>query len=151
MSDEQLLEAVGAAEPGSDEHYGLIMEVCARGLKDPEAGQTACDYLPDLKCRLGLRRPGAAPPLPFDFDVTRQADEAGHRLRVFRGDAGDVHVAVMVAGHWVSVEFCTRQGGGRSPKTRLALVALAEAMMQDNEGCPVGLSPSYPPHWDDKR
>jgi hypothetical protein len=89
--------------------------------------------------------------LPFNFDVTRQADEAGHRLRVFRGDGGDVHVSVMVAGHWVSVGFCTRQGGGRSPETRRALVALAEAMYADNEATPLALSPSYPPHWDEKR
>ncbi len=35
-----------------------------------------------------------------------------------------------------SIEFCTGIGGGRSPKTRAALVELMMAIQQDNGGTP---------------
>jgi hypothetical protein len=69
LSDEALLQVAGDCEPGSDAHYDAIMEVCNRGLKDPEAGETACNFLPELKAnmetrpRLGPTKPSAAPPV----------------------------------------------------------------------------------------
>jgi hypothetical protein len=57
VSDQTLLDFAAAQEPGSDTHYDAIMEVCSRGLKDPEAGVTACNLLPELKANLqkGIR------------------------------------------------------------------------------------------------
>lgn len=66
VSDFTLLQFAGEVEPGSDAHYDAIMEICNRGLKDPEAGVTACNYLPEQKAnlqsrpRLGPSNPGAA-------------------------------------------------------------------------------------------
>lgn len=60
------------------------------------------------------------------------------RLRVLQQDDGDMIVCVIedmesggcCAGLTASVEFCT--SGGKSPRTRAALLALMQAMAEDN-------------------
>lgn len=64
------------------------------------------------------------------------------RLRLIQQDDGDIIVAVQSEQDGLlqpgdSVEFCTGfGGGGRSPKTHAALLALMEAIKQDNIDSP---------------
>jgi hypothetical protein len=75
--------------------------------------------------------------------VTRAEDMSPDgRLRIWQQEDGDFIVEIVP---WskeekpsASVEFCTvGSGGGRSPHTRLALVALMEAIRQDNTESPM--------------
>ncbi len=71
---------------------------------------------------------------PAARDVGRMDDmhERGH-LRVGLDRDGDVYVSVWDGDQGASVEFCTPgSGGGRSSRTRLALIALMLAMEADN-------------------
>jgi len=47
---------------------------------------------------------------------------------------GDMNIAIFEesTGSYASAEFCTRFGGGKSPRTHKALKALYEAMIEDN-------------------
>lgn len=58
---------------------------------------------------------------------------SGHKLQIFKSGAdGDIQVSVLKAGHLFSrenVEFCV--SGSQSPNTRRALLALLEAMEED--------------------
>lgn len=62
------------------------------------------------------------------------------RLRVHVQDDGDVIIAVIAdpdehrlgSSVMMSAEFCTYAGGGRSPHTRNAILALYEAIVLDN-------------------
>lgn len=59
------------------------------------------------------------------------------RLRVFQQDDGDMIIAIVPdpnANSWErgSVEFCTKAGGGRSPRTRKAIQDLMLAIEKDN-------------------
>jgi DNA-binding transcriptional ArsR family regulator len=54
-------------------------------------------------------------------------------LRVYVDDQGDVYVSTHVA-H--SVRFCTKVGGGRSPRTRAAVLYLARAIQLDKKERP---------------
>jgi len=62
------------------------------------------------------------------------------RLRVLQQDDGDMIVCVIedpnssTRGEMTSVEFCT--SGGKSPKTREALLALMLAMAEENAARP---------------
>ena len=60
---------------------------------------------------------------------------SGHKLQVFKSGAdGDIQVSVLKTGHLFSrenVEFCV--SGSQSPNTRRALMALLEAMEEDEE------------------
>ncbi len=66
------------------------------------------------------------------------------RLRILIEDDGDVIVEVMTGCvtnnprdfKMAAAQFCTYAGGGRSPKTRLALLALARAIVEDNADDP---------------
>lgn len=64
------------------------------------------------------------------------------KLRILQQDDGDIIVAVQPERNGLlqpgeSVEFCTiGQGGGRSPRTYLALKALMAAMAEDNAADP---------------
>lgn len=63
------------------------------------------------------------------------------RLQVFIQEDGDVIVQVIGYRHdqmeMASVEFCAcGSGGGRSPKTRAAILELARAMIEDNRAAP---------------
>jgi hypothetical protein len=63
------------------------------------------------------------------------------KLMVMIDDDGDAIVSVLPdpegPPHIIaSAEFCTGVGGGRSPRTRLALLHLARAIMLDNEAVP---------------
>jgi len=69
--------------------------------------------------------------------VTRKEDMSPDgRLRVFQQDDGDVIISIVPSSDGIkmlpSAEFCTRSGGGRSPHTRKAILALMEAMRKDN-------------------
>lgn len=67
VSDQTLFDFAADCQPGSDEHYDAIMEICSRGLKDPEAGETACNFLPELKANMQARPrlgPTKRPPTP---------------------------------------------------------------------------------------
>jgi len=55
-------------------------------------------------------------------------------LRIHLADDGDVLVVCEAEGRTGRVEFCNcGPGGGKSPRTHKALIALFEAMKQDNE------------------
>lgn len=75
-----------------------------------------------------------APAWPKARDVGRLEDMGsdGH-LRVGLDESGDAYVEVFDGKASASVEFCTPgSGGGRSSRTRMALVALMVAMEADN-------------------
>lgn len=86
--------------------------------------------------------------------VARCGDMApyGHTHLTVELDAdNDVHVALWEqtqdsaddpAGQRAVLEFCTSQGGGKSPRTREALIALMVAMEQDHQTNP---SHQWPP------
>lgn len=77
---------------------------------------------------------GEADAWPKARDVGRMDDmhERGH-LRVGLDGDGDVYVSVWDGDQGASVEFCTPgSGGGRSSRTRLALIALMLAIEADN-------------------
>lgn len=65
------------------------------------------------------------------------------KLRIIRQNDGDIIIGIIpgfdkdiVFGQ--SVEFCEcGSGGGRSPKTRRALIALMKAMEEDNADRPI--------------
>lgn len=61
-------------------------------------------------------------------DMSRTA-----RLCVGLDGDGDVYVSICDEEHEASLEFCTEGlGGGKSPRTREALIALMVAMEADN-------------------
>ena len=62
------------------------------------------------------------------FDSNREG-----QLMVLVDNDGDAHVTVANGRGMNSLEFCTHAGGGRAPRTRLALIHLAEAIRQDTE------------------
>lgn len=71
---------------------------------------------------------------PKARDVARLDDMSpGDSLRVGLDNDNDVYVSVCGSGGVGSVEFCTPgPGGGKSSRTRLALIALMVAMEADN-------------------
>jgi len=75
--------------------------------------------------------------------VTRAEDMSPDgRLRIWKQEDGDLIVEVVPESSKqepsASVEFCTvGSGGGRSPHTRKALVALMEAIKRDNAESPI--------------
>lgn len=81
---------------------------------------------------------------PRDRSVGRMGDMAppgrSHMTVMFDADS-DVCVSIWDQEHaqhgaLAGIEFCTSFGGGRSPRTRDALVALMVAMEADNAECP---------------
>ena len=76
--------------------------------------------------------------------MTRQAERFEDmsprgRLRIFQEDDGDLIVCVVPdpdapAEYAPSVQFCTAgSGGGKSPRTRTALLSLMDAIALDNQ------------------
>jgi hypothetical protein len=55
------------------------------------------------------------------------------KLVLIQEDDGDMIVTVLEGEQMASVQFCTLTGGGHSPNTRRALVALLDALKQDEE------------------
>lgn len=75
--------------------------------------------------------------------ATRYSDmNPDDRLRIMQQEDGDMIVSIVTLpkepyiNSTMAVEFCTRAGGGRSPKTLLALKALMEAMKEDEKDSP---------------
>jgi hypothetical protein len=62
------------------------------------------------------------------------------RLHIYQQDDGDVIIVVIPDSNdnrpSVAVEFCTYSGGGRSPKTREAILALMDAIEDENRENP---------------
>lgn len=78
---------------------------------------------------------------PREPVVARRGDMGeGRKLQLLRESDGDIIVSVLPESHRFtedSVQFCTPfMGGGSSPKTHAALVALFEAMHEDQVGRP---------------
>ncbi len=80
---------------------------------------------------------------PKERNVGRMGEMAPKgemQLQVHLDGDGDVIVAVTELRHdrleIASCEFCTGAGGGRSPNTRLALIALMVAIEKDNADSP---------------
>lgn len=71
-------------------------------------------------------------------DVGRIGDmSASARLRVGLDGDNDVYVSICDENGEASLEFCTGMGGGgKSPNTRKALIALMVAIEQDNKADP---------------
>lgn len=72
---------------------------------------------------------------PISRDTARLEDMSpnGH-LRVALDESGDACVEVFDGENFARVEFCTAgAGGGGSPRTRLALIALMVAIEEDNK------------------
>lgn len=80
----------------------------------------------------------AATPRPNARDVGRYGDMSQQaHLRVGIDNENDVYVSVWDERAGASVEFCVPgSGGGKSPRTREALIALMVAIEQDNAECP---------------
>lgn len=85
---------------------------------------------------------------PVARPVGRMGDMAPpgkSHIQVGFDDDNDVCVAIWDAEHGdcqlAGIEFCTGVGGGKSPKTRAALVALMAAIEADNADCPRGQWP----------
>lgn len=64
-----------------------------------------------------------------------RSDEGEGFLRVQVDDQGDAYVLVCddQRNTVSSIRVCTRRGGGKSPRTRMALLWLADAMRKDGE------------------
>lgn len=113
-------------------------------LNDP--GQPACiDVIQAVISELEMLRQ----PKVLVRDVGRTGDMAPatqSHMRITLDSENDVCVEVWDNSRGqearASIEFCTSHGGGKSPKTRAALIAAMEAMVQDNEHAPHGM---YPP------
>lgn len=75
---------------------------------------------------------------PKEKDVGRYGDmsQSAHMRVTLDGDS-DVIVSVWDDRGGASVEFCTAgAGGGKSPRTREALIALMRAIEEDNAAVP---------------
>ena len=72
-------------------------------------------------------------------DVTRQGDRSEAGLRVLLDSDDDVIVELYEPGkRAISVEFCNGfNGGGRSPRTRGALIDLLRAIEEDQAARPL--------------
>ncbi len=71
--------------------------------------------------------------------ATRYSDmNPDDRLRIMQQEDGDMIVSIVTTrpSAMPSVEFCTRTGGGHSPRTLLALKALMQAMKDDEAESP---------------
>jgi hypothetical protein len=79
-----------------------------------------------------------------DLIVDRKEDMSPEgKLRILMQDDGDMIVECLewndrtkLIERTAAVEFCTHAGGGRSPKTRMALLQLAHAMAEENKADP---------------
>lgn len=67
-------------------------------------------------------------PFPQSREVERCGDMSRAVLRVMLDGDEDVSVSILGGELVDGVEFCTLQGGGKSPKTRAALIALMVAI-----------------------
>lgn len=113
-------------------------------LNDP--GQPACiDVIQAVISELEMHTQTK----PVARDVGRTGDMAPatqSHMRVMLDSENDVCVVIWDdsrgQGAMANIEFCTSHGGGKSPKTRAALIAVMQAMEQDNEQAPHGM---YPP------
>lgn len=78
-------------------------------------------------------------PLPLGEFFCRREDMGEGTLRLILDGDSDVSVAILSGDSEVAdVEFCVPfTGGGRSPKVREALLALARAIQADNESDPL--------------
>jgi hypothetical protein len=88
--------------------------------------------------RAALSRPQATAPVeamrwPKSRDVKRREDMGEAQLRVVLDDDNDVIAELWEPGkRTIAAEFCNGgSGGGQSPKTRMALIALMVAMEED--------------------
>ena len=75
---------------------------------------------------------------PKERDVGRYGDmsQTAH-IRVGLDGDSDVYVSVYDGQGGASIEFCTQYaGGGKSPRTREALIALMVAIEEDNAETP---------------
>lgn len=76
---------------------------------------------------------------PKERDVGRYGDmsQTAH-IRVGLDGDSDVYVSVYDDRGGASIEFCTQYaGGGKSPRTREALIALMIAIEEDNAETPI--------------
>jgi len=87
----------------------------------------------------GKLGPAAVAAMPKTSQVRRTGDhDPDAYIRLTREDDGDI-IAEILAKDWHGdsehsiVQFCTHQGGGRSPHTLKALAALMVAIEKDNE------------------
>lgn len=76
--------------------------------------------------------------IPVLQQFERREDMGQGRLILMLDGDSDVLVTVVNnKGQSATVEFCTRlSGGGRSPKTREALIQLCRAIQEENESAP---------------
>jgi hypothetical protein len=81
---------------------------------------------------------------PKEKSVKRRDDmSSSDTLQVGIDESGDLQVCLWTSNGYSSVEFCSGSGGGgKSPNTRLALIALMVAMEADNDLIGARLSPS---------
>jgi len=79
---------------------------------------------------------------PWSREARRREDMSlDGELSVFREQDGDMIIAIISNhdsnGYMKEVQFCTHQGGGRSPNVHKALVTLMEAIEKDNQENPL--------------
>jgi hypothetical protein len=81
----------------------------------------------------------ASDPVEQNVFFERQEDMGGGRLRLILDGDSDVSIAVISEeGEMAGVEFCTPySGGGRSPKTREALLNVCRAIREENVTSPI--------------
>lgn len=84
---------------------------------------------------------------PKEKSVKRRDDMSpSDAMQVGIDESGDLQVSLWIEKRgYSSVEFCSGSGGGgRSPNTRRALIALMVAMEADNEASPIKTAPPVP-------
>lgn len=122
-----------------------LADALDNGTEDQIDLNTAADALRKFADRIEQEKPRAVMQ-----PVGRMGDMAppGRTHMTVMLDAdGDACVSIWdqenrTSGQLAEIEFCTSFGGGRSPRTRAALVLLMTAMEQDNAECP---SKQWPP------
>ena len=70
---------------------------------------------------------------PVVNDITRRSDMGSDYLRAGVDGDGDSLLEIRQGGNVCMVEFCTSQGGGKSPNTRQAVRRLAYFMSVDHQ------------------
>lgn len=70
--------------------------------------------------------------VPMETYKLRDSNNSG-TLSVIVDDDGDAHITVWNDRGMNSLEFCTLMGGGRSARTRMAIIRLADSIRRDNE------------------
>jgi hypothetical protein len=116
----------------------LLSEAMERAVSNGANSVSMPDELVEIAAWLAAAHPTAPAAVPQGWpkarDVRRVGDMGEASLRVLFDSDNDVLVEVWEPGRRsCCIEFCNGGGGGASPKTRMALIALMRAIEDDGE------------------